>query len=89
MNKVKGGRHCEQCNKTVWDTAQLTRNQFRVRLMLSRGDCCIRETRTSDGELIFRNDPYESAVTNGISATAAMIALAATTQVSQISDGLC
>lgn len=47
------GAHCSSCQRAVWDTSRMSRNQVRVLLALTGGNCCARIKRDSHGSIVF------------------------------------
>ncbi len=50
-------RHCSQCDKPVYDFAQLTRREIAGVVEACRGDLCARLTRDADGWLVVLEPP--------------------------------
>ena len=50
-------RHCVECERTVFDFAQMTRREIEARIAASRGHLCARITRDRDEVIVTAEPP--------------------------------
>lgn len=57
MSPVDGGRHCDSCEKTVYDLSRFSLKEAECFFERLQGGACVRANARADGTLLFAIDP--------------------------------